>query len=245
MAIQLPCPIYKWPFIICQVARPRTVSDEQIFGATHRAMMRRGPVDLTLADVGKEAGLSPATLVQRFGSKRGLLLAVARAAAAGGMDACFDMLRQTTTSPLEQLIAAAMFMTQSAGTPEELANHFAFFLQVDLSDPDFYPLTLEMSRQMDAHYVRLAKEAVAAGELIPCDTTALARAIGAVATGSLIAWAVYREGKAVAWVRRDVETLIAPYRQPGHHGSTRSNTGHGSTRINTAEKNRASKSKQK
>jgi AcrR family transcriptional regulator len=218
------------------VARPRTISDDAIFAAAQRAMTRLGPVKLTLADVAKDAGISPSTLVQRFGSKRGLLLAVSTAAAAGGMDACFEMLRQTTKSPLEQLIAAAMFMTQAVAAPDDVSNHLGFFLQVDLSDPDFYPHTLEMSRQMDAHYVRLAQEAVAAGELVPCDTTALARAIGAVATGSLIGWAVYRQGKAEEWVRRDIDTLVAPYRRQA---------GHGATRFNTGTKNRSSKRKQK
>ena len=59
--------------------RPRAASDADILDATARAMARLGPARLTLADVAREAGLSPATLVQRFGSKRGLLLAVAHA----------------------------------------------------------------------------------------------------------------------------------------------------------------------
>jgi len=40
----------------------------------------------------------------------------------------------------------------------------------------------------------------------------MARAINAIAGGSLIAWAIFREGTAERWVRRDVETLLAPYR---------------------------------
>ena len=39
--------------------------------ATMRVMQRRSPVDLTLADVAREAGVVPATLIQRFGTKRG------------------------------------------------------------------------------------------------------------------------------------------------------------------------------
>ena len=40
----------------------------------------------------------------------------------------------------------------------------------------------------------------------------MARAINALAGGSLIAWAILREGSAEKWVRRDLETLLAPYR---------------------------------
>ncbi len=54
--------------------RPRETSDEEILDATARVMQRLGPTQLTLADVAKEAGVVPATLIQRFGTKRGLLL---------------------------------------------------------------------------------------------------------------------------------------------------------------------------
>ena len=63
-----------------------------------------------------------------------------------------------------------------------------------------------------AGYRALLKEAIAAGELKPHDTLRMARAINAMAGGSLIAWAIFREGTAERWVKRDLETLLAPYR---------------------------------
>jgi len=63
--------------------RPRLKPNSDIVLAAIRVIERLGPSRLTLADVAKEAGLAPATLMQRFGSKRGLLLAVARLGAAG------------------------------------------------------------------------------------------------------------------------------------------------------------------
>src|SRR6266705_415794 len=53
--------------------RPRETSDEEILAAAARVMQRRSPAELTLADVAREAGVVPATLIQRFGTKRGLL----------------------------------------------------------------------------------------------------------------------------------------------------------------------------
>jgi len=61
--------------------------------ATMRVMQRRSPVDLTLADVAKEAGVVPATLIQRFGTKRSLLLAACRTAP-GGVPEQFGAARQ-------------------------------------------------------------------------------------------------------------------------------------------------------
>jgi AcrR family transcriptional regulator len=181
-------------------------------------MSRLGPVRLTLAEVAREAGLSPATLVQRFGSKRGLLLALSTGAA-GSVDECFDQLRAAHRSPLATLMAAATLMTEHTVNPEELANHLAF-LQIDLSDPDFHRLTLDMSTRTVAGYKALLDEAIAAGELTPCNTARLARATNAVAGGALIAWAIHREGTAKAWVTADLMTLLEPYRRvPGKRGS--------------------------
>jgi AcrR family transcriptional regulator len=187
--------------------------DAQILGAAVRAMTRLGPARLTLAAVAQEAGLSPATLVQRFGSKRGLMLAL-WADAVEGVDACFEMLRPAHASPLAALLAAATEMSRHTKSPEEMANHLAF-LQIDLSDPEFNRHMLVMSQRTEAGYRALLDEAITAGEIVRCDTARLARAIGAIAGGSLIGWAVYRRGPAEAWVRDDLETLLAPYRSGG------------------------------
>ena len=197
--------------------RPRTVDDGDILMAAWRAISRIGPARLTLADVAKEIGLSPATLVQRFGSKRGLLLALAEGSV-GSVDACFAAARAAHPTPLLALLSAATEMTRYTRTPEEMSNHLAF-LQIDLSDPDFHKHALENSKLSLLGYQKLLDEAVAAGELVPCDTARLARAIGAITGGSLIAWAIFREGTAEEWVREDLSTLMAPYQRTG--GTTR------------------------
>jgi AcrR family transcriptional regulator len=190
--------------------RPRTVSDEDILGAAARVIGRLGPTRITLADVAKEAGLSPATLVQRFGSKRGLLLALAEGAAES-QGACFEMVRAQHASPLGALIASATFMAQMVNSPEEMANQLAF-LQIDLSDPDFYRHMRKSNDGLLTGYRALLDEAVTAGELAPCDTHRLARAVGSVAAGSLLGWAIMRSGSAEAYVRDDLATLLEPYR---------------------------------
>jgi len=191
--------------------RPRTVDDSEILGAAHRVVSRLGPTRFTLADVAGEVGLSPATLLQRFGSKRGLLLALAKSGLEG-VEGCFASVRQEYSSPLSALIAAATEMTRHMKTPDELANGLAF-LQIDLSDEDFHRLTLEQSQRVLAGYRTLLDEAVEAGELIPCDTGRLARSVAAMSGGSLIAWAVHRRGTAEKWVREDLATLLDPYRR--------------------------------
>ena len=125
--------------------------------------------------------------------------------------ACFEAVRAAHRSYLDALLSAATEMTRHVKSPEELANGLAF-LQIDLSDPDFHALALENSRQIEAGYRALLEDAVEAGELQPCDTRYLARAVNAMAGGSLITWAIHREGSAEGWVRGDLNTLLAPHR---------------------------------
>jgi AcrR family transcriptional regulator len=188
------------------------VTDEDLIAATARVIGRIGPVRLTLADVAAEAGLAPATLLQRFGSKRGLLLAVARAGTDGVAD-CFARIRAAHRSPLAGIFAAVEMMAQMAATPEELANHLAFF-QMDLTDPDFHRLALEHARATDRGYQSLLNEAVAAGELLPCDTRRLARVIGALEGGAMLQWAIRRRGPVGRWLRHELETVLNPLRPP-------------------------------
>jgi AcrR family transcriptional regulator len=192
--------------------RPRTVTDQTILGAAHRVINRLGPHGFTLADVSAEVGLAPATLVQRFGSKRGLLLAFAQS----GVDyasECFTVLRSQHRSPLRAVIVAATQLAQVMTTPEEVARGLAFF-EMDVTDDDFRRLTAESFRLQIQGYADLLDEAVVAGELVQCDTKDLARAILAISGGSLLNWAVLREGDAIKWVRRDVEALLRPYQRP-------------------------------
>lgn len=193
------------------MARPRTIADADILMALQAVVGRLGPARLTLADVAAEVGLAPATLVQRFGSKRGLLLAFARAGAESA-DLCFVHVRAKHASPIDALVAAATLLTRSMGSPQELANGLAF-LQIDISDREFRKHALTNFEKTHAGYRALLDDAVAAGELKPCDTARLAHAVAAVSGGALIAWAVWQNGSAERWVRRDLETLLTPYKK--------------------------------
>ena len=102
-------------------------------GAADRS---RRPAPLTLAHVAEECGLvTRDASSQRFGSKRGLLLAVARRPPDLGAHlrgACAD-------APAKALVMAALVaLTASVRTPEAIANKLAF-LQLDLADGSSAP----------------------------------------------------------------------------------------------------------
>ncbi len=190
--------------------RPRETSDEEILAAVGRVMPRRSPTQLTLADVAREAGVVPATLIQRFGTKRGLLLAACRTAP-GSLPKAFAAARARYKSPLKALIELYADCTAFAPTPEAMANGLAY-LQIDLIDPDFHAITLAQFRGLREETRKLVDEAVDAGEIRRCNTSELARLIQHVNGGAMLAWAVYREGSIASWVRRELEALLEPYR---------------------------------
>lgn len=191
--------------------RPRKVSDEQVFMATIRAMERLGPGELTLAEIAAEAGVTAGALVQRFGSKRELLLTLSRLAA-DGSGAMVRGLAAKHASPLAALRAYARGFAHLAASPAALARNLAY-LHVDLTDDDFRVNLLAQSRGTRAAIVELLAAAVAARELVPnADVGRLARSVETMLGGSLLTWATYREGTAAAWLAADLEAVIAPYR---------------------------------
>jgi AcrR family transcriptional regulator len=189
--------------------RPRTISDQDILSAAARVVGRVGASVLTLADVGKETGLSPATLLQRFGSKRGLLLALA-AATVESVESTFARIRAEYASPVAALIASASAVAQSSDEPEELINGLTF-LQADLHDPDFRRHAAEGARRIRDGYRALIEEAVSDGELADCDADGLARAVESIASGALMSWAIYRDGDRGSFIEREVVTLLRGY----------------------------------
>jgi AcrR family transcriptional regulator len=203
--------------------RPRQTSDEAILMATMRVMQRRSPVDLTLADVAKEAGVVPATLIQRFGTKRGLLLAACRTAP-GSVPEQFSAARAKFSSPLKTLIELYAEGSGFASTPEAVANGLAY-LQIDLIDPEFHAITLAQFTVIRDETRKLLDDVVAAGELKPCNTAELAQLIQQVHGGAMLDWAVYRKGSLAAWLRRSLEGLLAPYRLEAEPGLRKARTG--------------------
>ncbi len=190
--------------------RPRETSDAEILAATARVMQRRSPVELTLADVAKEAGVVPATLIQRFGTKRELLLANCKAWTAD-VAGQFAVARAKYSSPLKTLIELLVECSGFASTPESMANFLAY-LQIDLTDPEFHAVLLMQFVTVRDETKKLLDSAVAARELKPCDTAQLARLVQQVNGGAMLDWAVYRKGPLDAWIRRSLEALLAPYR---------------------------------
>lgn len=187
--------------------RPRKASDDEIFRATQRAMARLAPSELTLKEIAEEAGLTAGALVQRFGSKRGLLLALMERWS-GGAREMFDGMRAAAPTPLGALRYWAACMAAMGDSPGGLSHHLGW-LQQDLGDADFHPYAQRNARESRAELRRLLADAVDAGELPRAvDLDDATRLIEATVGGSLLSWGFHREGSAREWVAADVERVL-------------------------------------
>jgi AcrR family transcriptional regulator len=193
------------------MGRPRTVSDEQILAGAARVIVRVGPTRLTLAEVGREVGLSAAAVVQRFGSKRGVLLAVAR----HGADALPRQMAaaQDANAPVAALIDVLADIAGTVRSSEEFANHLAFLL-LDLADPQFQRISRDYAAAVERAIGDVLATSQAAGELISGDLSRLPRAIHAAYNGALVTWGLACEGSPAEHVRDQLTLLLGPHLEP-------------------------------
>jgi AcrR family transcriptional regulator len=191
--------------------RPRTASDDAILDAAQRAIDRHGPASFTLAHITAEIGLAPATLVQRFGSKRGLILALKARLPRLTVEAFVPDAGASDSPPTECLQAALRRLTGSVASAADLANRIAF-LQLDLTDPEVREVTIAHQIELRRQIRQVLVAATAHGELVRHDHTRLAQAIATAWFGSMTTWSLAGEGEFVTWLQRDIETVLAPYR---------------------------------
>ncbi|GAA3572084.1 TetR/AcrR family transcriptional regulator [Kribbella ginsengisoli] len=192
------------------MARPRLISDDAILDATRQALAELGPTGLTLAAVGARIGLAPPTLMQRFGSKRGLLLASAARSPLMVLRAVAEA-EARNTSPLATLRDFALSSVAHIKHREELGNGLGF-VQLDVADPEFRTHALAYTDAIVDSSARLLTAAQEAGELKPdVDTAALARLTLVCFNGALQVWAVTGWGSLTDFLRDQLDLLLSPY----------------------------------
>lgn len=190
--------------------RPRGIDDEVILRAAADLIGQQGLARLTLAGVAAQVGLVPGTLVQRFGSKRGLLLALATQAAKDA-DTLLDQVRTGHATALGALEALLLAPRAVLTTPETYAHHLAF-LCVDLTDPEFHPHALAVHEAQGRAVTAELTRAVATGELrAGTDVPALVRTVQAVVAGAGLVWALDRDGTLPDRTRRELHAVLAPH----------------------------------
>ncbi len=159
-------------------------------------------------------GISAGAIVQRFGSKRDLLLAVGEVSGSA-IDADVEA-ALARRPPLRALEHFLVTRARGLGTPEQMANHMAF-LQLDLADPELRTRAQGHARALLAGIRRLLGAAVDADELRYTALDEQALAVYTTYNGALVSWALVGRGSLSSWLRSRLAAALAPYRVEAVH----------------------------
>jgi AcrR family transcriptional regulator len=172
--------------------RRKNIADATVAQHACRLLVEGGPAAVTFAQVSESSGLAPPTLVQRFGTREGMLLAAA-AALRGRVSLAVGDARQS--SVLTGLRAALSLLAPDMVAAVQLAR-----------EVPLHHYALELRKQIS---FALA-EAVEAAELPHCDVAQLARTIQISAMGA-VAIALLERGDAVREVGLAFDAQLASY----------------------------------
>lgn len=193
------------------MARPRGIADEDLLAAAQDLLFEVGPAAFTLEKSAARAGVSAATLIKRFGSKRQLLLALNRqwvASIEPGMAAA----AQGHGTALGRLHAAALWGSEDLDSPANASGQLAA-LALDLQDEKMRELLAAGWQVIQDQLTRLAADAISAGELSGDPPAGqIARILRAAREGTCLAWSVSPDGSLMARLEADIDAILMSWR---------------------------------
>ena len=173
--------------------RIKTLSDETVLDGVARVMYRKGPQDFTLAEAAREAGVSAATLVQRFGDKHALIV---RAVARDNERFAAVLARPAPARSAEAVTDFFRRMSQAFGEAGDFADQL-LWLREDMRDPDLNRLARE----------RFAALRIAVAARMPPLAVApdiAARLVEAQWQGALNQWGIEPKGSLADYVAENL-----------------------------------------
>ncbi len=179
--------------------RRKILSDSTVLDGALRIMLRTSPSKFTLADVAEEVGVSPATLMQRFGSKRNLIV---RAIERDNAQFARTLIAAPQTVGAEPVISLFLQLTPDLGPQDESLADQLLWLREDFRDPQLNALARERFRVLRAAVTSRLPP-------LPVPPAVGARLLEAQWQGALNQWGFFREGRLADYVRRSLREWFA------------------------------------
>lgn len=182
------------------MARTKSISDERVVDLAVDLLVDAGPQGFTLAALGARAGLSAATLLQRFGSRAALLERAIRRSS--------ERLAASVPAPaaatVESLVSWLGGQTRGMETRQRLAGHMALLME-DLRAAGGRRALLANTHVLDMR-AGIAKQLQAMGFI---DADAAASTVEAHWHGLVIQWGLTGKGSLRSWVEAGLRRVIA------------------------------------
>lgn len=194
------------------MSRTKTRNDEDILASIGQFLIREGIATFTFERLSEEVGLSQATLVQRFGSKRSLLLRLAQQ----NSQAIIALFRTTTQQYADEPIKAIVqgfggFVVGIKDKGNMAAN--LTFLQLAIQDPEIHSAIADSIHQLENMTIALLQSALDNGTLQPdTDIVALARLVFTIYNGTIINWAMQDDTTNIQTeLTHNLQIIFKPY----------------------------------
>ena len=173
------------------MSRPKRISDDDALDGALKVMFRAGPGDFTLAAAAAAIGLSPATLLQRFGDKQTLIV---RAIARGNAGFAALLADAPLVREREAVLDLFWLLTPDVDDPAALADQL-LWLREDFRNPSL--------RNLAQARLKMLRAAIAARlPPLPIEAETAARLLEAQWQGAMTQWGVFHEGHLADYVAR-------------------------------------------
>jgi len=187
--------------------RVKEKSDDSILEGALKVIIKKGPTSFSLMDVSKIVGLSPATLLQRFGSKKGLLtssIAYSNQLLLEDLNKLVSKIENSETSGLEAVVELLLGFAKGFKDPKQVAQGLDI-LKLDIIDPELNRVSIEYFSIRKKCIVGLLSRARERKEIPKnSDLEAIASCLEAVWQGTIMQWALFKSGSLSEHLRRNL-----------------------------------------
>jgi len=185
----------------------KAIVDAQVLEKALFVISEKGPESFTLADISKAVGLAPATLMQRFGSKRALLIKAAKHVPAK-LTLDLEKLKAKDLSWDAELMAFLGEVPEGFGTRQDIANSLGL-LKLDMVDPELHPIARELMDGVRNRIKELMRKAKSEEQLASqADPDVLASELDALRHGLVIQWALSGDGPLKEWLHKGLKNYL-------------------------------------
>lgn len=200
-----------------RVGRPRAFQDEDVYRVMTNVISDVGYSGLTFALIAAQIKCTTSALIRRFGDKRSLVQGFILWLA-DQQEAAFQDYRDKQVSPLN-ILRGRWFIPVAPGTNvNEVVQQpelFLTFFTEARSDPAYRPQLAKLNEHFESEIAKATADAVAAGELIECDTAELAHTLTCAMTGAMSLWLDQPRVPFAQAMERTFNAVIAPYLPKG------------------------------
>jgi len=191
--------------------RNKEKTDLSILNKALKVIIKKGPTAFSLEDISKVVALSPATLLQRFGSKKGLLsrvLEYSNQKMFKELNKRIERTLRSEKSSIESIIELLLDFVGAFSKPEQVAQGLDIF-KLDILDADLNKVSCEYFLIRKKCLLELLSRAKEKGELAKdSDIESLAECLECVWQGTILQWALFKKGKLTEHLRKNLETVL-------------------------------------